>query len=405
MKLFAVVFFACAFFARAGACAQTPAGLWDATLQVEDRQVAFRLDVQAAGPGWKAAILDGGQRIESTSGTLSGNQLALRWDYFDAELTAALEGGGMKGAYSRRTRAGVVTRAFTARPFRPSPAEQPAGAASVAGMWRIQTGAARGAQVMDGIFRQAGTEVSGTIQRVDGDFGTLTGRMEGKRLTLSHFDGIRATLIEGELKPDGTLAGTMDGQTRFTAARLDEAAKLGLPEPPDPARYVAVKNPAEPLRFRFQDLDGQWVSAEDPAFRGKAMIVTIMGSWCPNCHDEAEFLAEMDRRYRAEGLEIVALGFEYTGEVGRDRAQLRAFARRHKTGYRVLLAGTTEEGSVLRALPQLANFAGYPATLYLDRDHRVRAVHAGFAGPANPREHQKLKAELDHLVRELLRNR
>lgn len=398
MKLLPALFLTCA-----AACAQSPSGLWDATLQVEDRQVAFRLDLKASTQGWQAAILDGEQRIESTSGILSGGKLTLRWDYFDAELTATLSAGQLKGAYARRTRAGVVTRPFSARPFRPAAAEQPAGTASVAGTWRIQTDAARGARVMDGIFRQAGAEVSGTIQRVDGDFGTLSGKMAGNRLTLSHFDGIRATLIEGELKPDGTLAGTIDGTTRFTAAKADQAAKLGIPEPPDPSRYVAVKNPAEPLRFRFQNLDGQWVSSDDPRFQGKAMIVTIMGSWCPNCHDEAEFLAELDRRYRGEGLAIVALGFEYTGELERDRGQLRAFARRHKTAYDVLLAGTTEDGSVLRALPQLANFAGYPATLYLDRNHRVSAVHAGFAGPANPSEHEKLKNELDRLVRELLK--
>ena len=399
MKLPFAMLFACA-----ATCAQTPAGLWDATLTVEDRHVAFRLDLQREGQGWKAAILDGGQRIESTSGTLNGNQLKLRWDYFDAGLTATLSGDGMKGVYARRTRAGVVTRDFSAIPFRPAEAEPAAGTANVGGKWRIQSDDTRGARVMDGIFRQAGAEVSGTIQRVDGDFGTLVGKMAGNRLTLSHFDGIRATLIEAELKPDGTLAGTLDGSTRFTAVRLDQASKLGLPEPPDPSRYVAVKNPAEPLRFRFQDLDGHWVSSEDVAFQGKPMVVTIMGSWCPNCHDEAEFLAELDRRYRGQGLEIVALGFEYTGELERDRAQLRAFARRHGIQYRVLLAGTTEEGSVQRALPQLANFAGYPATLYLDRKHRVIAVHAGFAGPANPEEHRKLKLELGELVRELLKN-
>lgn len=389
--------------ACSAARAQSPAGLWDATLKVEERAVAFRLDVQASGTGWKAAILDGERRIESTSGTLAGKRLTVRWDYFDAELTAEIEDGSMQGTYARRTRAGVVTRGFAARPFRPAASEQPAGTVNVAGQWRLQTDAARGVTVMDGLFRQAGAEVSGTIQRVDGDFGTLAGKLVGTYLTLSHFDGIRATLLEAEVRPDGTLAGTLDGRTRFTAARLDQAAKLGIAEPPDPARYVAVKNPAEPLRFRFEDLEGRWVSSEDEALRGKALIVTIMGSWCPNCHDEAEFLVEMDRRYRAEGLEVVALGFEYTGEVERDRGQLRAFARRHKAGYRFLLAGTTEEGSVLRALPQLASFGGYPATLYLDREHRVQAVHAGFAGPANAAEHEKLKAELERLVRDLIK--
>ncbi|MGQ9916779.1 MAG: hypothetical protein ACUVS7_05120 [Bryobacteraceae bacterium] len=54
-----------------------------------------------------------------------------------------------------------------------------------------------------------------------------------------------------------------------------------------------------------------------------------------------------------------------------------------------------------RVLPQLANFGGFPTTLFLDRGHRVRSVHAGFAGPANAAEHAKLWEEYDRLAREL----
>jgi len=299
----------------------------------------------------------------------------------------------------------VTRRAFSAQPFQPKPDNNEPPPVQVAGAWRIQTNAARGVRVMNGYFAQSGAAVSGTIQRLDGDFGALAGRMEGRKLRLSHFDGIRATLIEAELQKDGTLKGVMDGKTEFTAARVEKAAELGLPEPPDPSRYVSVKNPLEPVRFRAVDLDGKPVSSEDPQFRGKPVLLTIMGSWCPNCHDEAELLVELHRKYGAKGLAVVALGFEYTGESERDRNQLRAFARRHGVEYPILYAGTTDEGEVLRVLPQLANFGGFPTTIFLDREHRVRSVHAGFAGPANAQEHAKLREEYEKLVRDLLSGR
>jgi peroxiredoxin len=219
---------------------------------------------------------------------------------------------------------------------------------------------------------------------------------------LSHFDGIRATLIEIDAAPDGTLAGVMNGRVHFTAARAERAAALGLPEPPDPARYTSVKDPAEPFAFRFQDLDGHWVANTDPQFHGKVVVATLTGSWCPNCHDEAPMLAGLYREFHARGLEIVALGFEYTGEVERDRAQLRAFARRHNLPYTILLAGTTEDGEVERKLPQIKSFGAFPTTFFLGRDGRVRAVHAGFAGPANPEQHQQLVTETRELVERLL---
>ncbi len=381
--------------------APPPSGLWDAVLAVDGRKVDFRLELHLAGAQTRGAILDGERRIWSTSGQFSEEKLQLVWDFFDSRLEAAWDGQALRGAYQRRTRAGVVRRELTAQPFQPKPEPAESAPAQVAGEWRIRTDAPRGVRVMNGYFAQSGASVTGTIQRLDGDFGTLEGRVEGKRLRLSHFDGIRATLIEAELQPDGTLRGVLDGKTAFTAVRVEKAAELGLPEPPDPSRYVSVKNPLEPVRFQAVDLDGNPVSSTDARFRGKPVILTIMGSWCPNCHDEAELLADLDRRYRDKGLAVVALGFEYTGESQRDRNQLRAFARRHKTEYTILYAGTTEEGQVQKVLPLLANFGGFPTTIFLDRDHRVRSVHAGFAGPANKEEHARLREEYDRLAREL----
>ena len=37
----------------------------------------------------------------------------------------------------------------------------------------------------------------------------------------------------------------------------------------------------------------------------------MFGSWCPNCHDAAEYLVELDRRYRSRGLSILGLAFEF----------------------------------------------------------------------------------------------
>lgn len=393
--------FAIGFFALLAALQAPSTGLWDATVEVDGRQVAFRMELQLSGQDARGAILDGERRNWSTSGSFRDGRLELVWDYFDARLEAELKEGVLEGIYQRRTRAGIMQRRFRARPFQPlpTPAEE---VLQVSGAWRIQTNAPRGVRVMNGYFAQSGALVTGTIQRLDGDFGTLSGRIEGRRLTLSHFDGVRATLIEAEIQPDGTLRGRIDGKTEFTAARVEDAARLGLPEPPDPSRYTSVKNPLEPLRFEAVDLDGKPVRSTDARFRGKALLVTVMGSWCPNCHDEAELLVELDRRYRGQGLEIVALGFEYTGDSERDRNQLRAFARRHGIEYTMLYAGTTDEGEVQRVLPQLANFASYPTTLFLDRSHRVRSVHTGFAGPANQAEHARLREEFEKLVREIL---
>ena len=74
-----------------------------------------------------------------------------------------------------------------------------------------------------------------------------------------------------------------------------------------------MKDPTEPFRFSFPDLSGKIVSNTDDRFRGKVVIVSISGSWCPNCHDEAPFLVELYRKYHGQGLEVVSLSFEEAG--------------------------------------------------------------------------------------------
>ncbi len=40
------------------------------------------------------------------------------------------------------------------------------------------------------------------------------------------------------------------------------------------------------------------------------IVAVVTGTWCPNCHDEAQFLVQLHRKYRDRGLEVVALDFE-----------------------------------------------------------------------------------------------
>ena len=54
------------------------------------------------------------------------------------------------------------------------------------------------------------------------------------------------------------------------------------------------------------------------------------------------FLQEMYECYNRQGLEVVALAFEYTGETARDLEQVKIFSKRHGLTYPVLLAGSTE---------------------------------------------------------------
>ena len=127
--------------------------------------------------------------------------------------------------------------------------------------------------------------------------------------------------------------------------------------------------------------------------------MNITGSWCPNCHDEAPFLAETYRKYREQGLEIVALSFEEAEQL-KDPVRLRAFIKNYGITYTVLLGGETSE--LKDRLPQAVNLNTWPATFFIGRDGLVRGAHAGFASKATGEEHERLKAEFQHKIESLL---
>jgi hypothetical protein len=98
-------------------------------------------------------------------------------------------------------------------------------------------------------------------------------------------------------------------------------------------------------------------------------------------------------------LEIVALSFE-EGEQLKDPARLRAFVKEYGIDYTVLVAGDPDDASA--KLPQTVNLDAWPTTFFLGRDGRVRAVHAGFPGPASGELHRKALENFEGLLQRLL---
>jgi thiol-disulfide isomerase/thioredoxin len=220
---------------------------------------------------------------------------------------------------------------------------------------------------------------------------------------LSYFDGARPLIAEIALRQDGTLALTLSGPRQparqLVAVRAAEARTQGLPQPDDPAEHTGWKDPNQPLRFSFPDIDGHIVSNTDPRFKDKVIIVSVTGSWCPNCHDEAPFLVDLYRRYHPLGLEIVALDFEEPEQLA-TKTRPRAFVAKYGIKYAYLIAG--EPKDLQEKIPQAENLNCWPTTFFVGRDGKVRAAHAGFAAAASGEFHTQLEREVTGLVERLL---
>ena len=302
--------------------------------------------------------------------------------------------GSLTGAYHRARGGPLPVRASRAAAVTPA-----SGAPSIAGTWIVQAKSNKGETAWRFIAKQDGSRVEATILRVDGDTGTLAGTWQDGRFVLSHFSGARPLRLEVTPNADGTLSLSQNGQPPLSAARTDAARAAGLGVPTDPGEHTRMKDPSEPFRFSFPDLDGRIVSNTDARFRGKVLLVNISGSWCPNCHDEAPFLSALYRQYRDRGLEIVTLSFE-EGDQLSNPTRLRAFNATYGIAHTVLVPGEPDE--LNDKVPQAENLNAFPTTFVVGKDGRVRAIHAGFPSPGSGEFYAKAEREVTELVERLL---
>jgi peroxiredoxin len=381
--------------------AKTPAGLWDATITtVSGVEVPFKFEISGTPPALNGAFFDGELKRISGPGTDANGELVLPFDEYGAKVVVAYKDDRLEGRYDRGTRGKPY-------PFKAVRAAGPAAATStvpsIAGEWRIPLDklSSKGESAWRMVVRQNGGEVSAAILKVDGDTGTLTGSYKNGVFTISHFSGARPSVIEVTPLDDGSLKLLEDQKTARVAFRETDARARTAPEPTDPTHHIGVVDPSAIFTFSFPDLDGKMVSNSDPRFQGKVVIVSLTGTWCPNCHDEAPFLAQLYNDYRARGLEIVALAFEEPAQL-KDLSRVRAFIRQYHITYPFLIAGDSDHEA--QALPQAVNLNTFPAMFVLGKDGRVRATHAGYAskatGPYYMQEQKEFLAEIDRLLAE-----
>jgi thiol-disulfide isomerase/thioredoxin len=396
----------------------------------ESFQVPFDLLIRHTSSGLRAALLNGIDRIDFSSVVQQGGAVTLRLEQYDATLSAhcvsvssARACTSLSGEYVRQRGSALARYALTAQctvsPASPNSGSESGDAApvrfAIAADWQFTFADASGksesepahftAQPLAANAQSAvshAQHVEGTIAPLSGDYGLLSGVLTGNdgALHLSRFDGIHLLRLDGRFVSHDRIEGVFhDGPgapLRFVATR--SSASSGFEEA---EHLTSVQNPSEPFRFHGVDSSGRTVTQSDPAFRGKVLLVDIFGTWCPNCHDEAPLLQSLYAQFRALGFEIVGLSYEYVDDSARNRHLLSVYRRKYTIEFPLLLAGTTAPGQIAKTLPQLRNFGAYPTTIFLDRQGRVRLIHAGFSGPATGRM-DELRRSFERTIVKLL---
>jgi thiol-disulfide isomerase/thioredoxin len=396
---------------------QAPTGLWDGTIQARAGEVNFGINLKQQGNALNAVLINATDQQPFSGAIWDGQTLTLRLDYYDGQLTLHyVSPQRMEGEYSRLTSKGVVHIPVTLAPHREVAATKPWSGPSLAGDWLLQEEGAEGAEkhVLT-TFQQEKLATSdgkvaatGILEPVSGDTGLLHGAVSSgangqTHFHLSRFDGIHVLALDGDFAPDGSLKGQIGGVKALSAFTAERAKDAAAADPNALAGGLThVKDPQEAFRFSGVDQSRNKVDQSNLEFKGKPVIVDIFGTWCPNCHDEAPLLEQLYRKYQAQGLVIVGLAYEYIDDTPRNLRQIGIYRDKYGITFPLLLTGTTDQGQIEKTLPQLVNFGAYPTTIFLDRNGRVHAIHAGFAGPSTGDKYQEAQQHMDQLAREIV---
>jgi len=250
-----------------------------------------------------------------------------------------------------------------------------------------------------GLFKMNGQRVEGTFATETGDYRFLEGVSIGNKLYLSTFDGSHAFYFEASIKDSSLENGVFYSGIHFEegwVGQKDDEFSLRDPD------SLTFSNDSSAITFELENEKGIMVSLENERFDGKVKLIQIMGSWCPNCLDESLYFTELNKKYKEEGLEIIALAFERTKSKEQAIKNINRLRDQKGIDYTTLLGGHNRDQHPMDVFPMLNHIMSYPTTLYLDKENKIRKIHTGFYGPGTGDLYDEYKKETEAFIESLL---
>lgn len=365
-------------------------------------EVPFNFIVREEGSTLKAFLVNGEERFPTGDIRIVDDSIVIALPLFDNELAFKIEDNLLTGVLRRQDLRGTATpvKAKKGMLHRFNEASS-SPITDISGTYDVVFQNSNGKEEKAvGIFKQKNGIVTATFLRVTGDSRFLEGVIEDNVIRLSSFIGSSPVLYEGKVDNNGRIQGeNINARTSipFTAVP-NAAASL-----PDAYALTKLKEGNDHLVFNFKDADGNTISSEDKRFKGKPYIITIGGTWCPNCMDEAAFLGPWYKANKDRGIEIIGLQYERQTDSAFVKKVFDRFRKYYGIEYSLALGGVADKQVVLASLPQLEQFLSFPTTIFVDKTGKVKKIHTGFSGPATGKHYatfiQDFNTEVDALLK------
>ncbi|WP_395701204.1 TlpA family protein disulfide reductase [Aquabacterium sp.] len=145
---------------------------------------------------------------------------------------------------------------------------------------------------------------------------------------------------------------------------------------------AAAAEPGQPLQDLVLPGAGRLQTLGD--LKGKLVYLDFWASWCGPCKQSFPWMNEMQRKYAARGLQVLAVNLDA------QRADADAFLSEHPARFALAF---DSQGDTARRI----GLKGMPTALLVGPDGKVLLVHQGFRGEDRSALEARLVSALDSL--------
>jgi thiol-disulfide isomerase/thioredoxin len=368
--------------------------------------VPLRMSLDFSGEKPAGFFLVGDEKNAIPEIARNENSVMLGFSEYRAEVQLVWNGRQLIGNYRRFRTEGTKSLPLSAAPESPTATDHPSETAESSlpdGNYQVLFQGKENAddKTVAKFWTKDGAHF-GTFIAPDGDYGLFVGKASGNKVQYSRFTGWQAMALVLESNAGAWSGiGYAASEPKPLVFTLEPRADLSVERAAD--KQTTMKDPSAEFAFSGLSLSGEMVRNTDERFKGKALIVDIMGTWCHNCLDEAPVLQRLQEQFGKDGLEVVGLSFEISADPVLAKKNLQLFKDRFGLTYTLLFCGSLDDENVNKQIhSQLKNFFAYPTAIFIDKAHRVRSIHSGFKGPGTGDEFQSQVREFNDLARKLV---
>jgi thiol-disulfide isomerase/thioredoxin len=372
-------------------------GTWRGVIDCQGHDLPFTFEVVKNNDSLLVYIKNGSEKILLDEVSVFGDSVKMVLHIFDAELRAKIVGEKLSGTFVKNY-APEANQAFSATygddyRFAKNSNES---TIDYSGKYQVEFKTPKGKIIPSvGLFEQSGNHLTGSFLTPTGDYRYLEGNVVDGKLMLSTFDGNHAYVFIASKSGDSLKGDYYAGKLSYESFKAikNENAKM-----PDAESLTYLKEGYDKVDFKFPDLDHNMVSPSDEKYKNKVLILQIFGSWCPNCMDETKFLVPWYIENQKRGVEILGLAYERKDDFAYASERVKKAKQKMNIPYDFVIAGVNDSEKASKTLPMLSKVLGWPTTIIIGKDGKVKYIHTGFEGPGTGIYYEQFKERFNQII-------